>query len=148
MTSPKKASWQRMVIGILLFSSCLGVTLAIFSPRFKGYHPFSLKKESQEEFPFYAVIGQPEPTKITAAGEIRLGKYVIEAKKTNNKQEAQTWQKHFENYGFSAFYTPYSQQGHIVYKVKLGLFSEKDEATMELARLKSELGIDGALQKL
>jgi hypothetical protein len=98
---------------------------------------------------FYQAIGQgageASPDTAAPAGRSR---YTLELKVAKSREEAEELIDSLHNAGIDAYYTPLSRAGHIVYRVRRGIYSSPAEANKAAGLLAAGTKVKAKVVKL
>lgn len=142
----------RLLLALAVFLAGLGGGAYWFLHRFPGTaggpdnkanpSEVSAKSAPADDGFFYPAIGGADgeeeaelaaPEKKSAGGRTT---YTIELLVTKDRVEAETLIDELKEQGLEAYYTPLSRAGHVVYRVRRGIFTTLKEADQAAAQLK------------
>lgn len=103
--------------------------------------------ESDSPF-FYKSIGiGPDAATAAPSAPLKVS-YTLELKVATSKDEAEKMIDELEAQGIEAYFTPLSRQGHVVYRVRRGIFPSQKAATKAAVALKEQHQVGARVVKL
>lgn len=105
----------------------------------EGHHITATKSETMIEPYFYQEIGTSRPKHKTSSELVSpLQQYTIELGAVKERGRAEDIVKQLHQQGIEAFYTPLNRQGQVIYRIRTGVFTRKDQAQGEAQRLRAQ----------
>jgi cell division septation protein DedD len=98
---------------------------------------------------FYTSVGgaTSEPTNEPPPSEAQ-NRFTIEIAQFSNQQQAEALLLQLRNKGITGFYTPFRKNGEVVYRVRLGVYNNPDDAQKSLQKIAKSFGQKGQVTKL
>ena len=153
--SAHKPGSRRMIWTLIGFVSllCLGVAITVFylGSLTKTDMSFDGKKASKiTAKTFYKTIGNApaRPLKRAKATNPLTDKYTLEFKVANSRGEAERIIDLLREMGVKAHYTPLSRGGHVVYRIRQGIYSSRKIAQREAIALRAKKDLAARVIKL
>ena len=124
----------------------------------KKYHAqrnVSLKKEttaqrvstSEVDAVFYNAVGA-SPKPLTSTIKRQSTRFTIELAHFNNQADAEDLLMKLKGKGIDGFYTPMRRGGTVIYRVRLGMFANPDDAKKVMAKVSAATKVNGVVTKL
>ncbi|SMF79407.1 SPOR domain-containing protein [Pseudobacteriovorax antillogorgiicola] len=142
---------QRLLLSFVLLST-LGASfffsMSYFIDEATSHGTLSLAPPPQVHEPlFYFEIGTTPDSDLPAALPA-TPQYTVELSSSQNEKEAQRLVKKLSMEGVEAFYTPLNQRGHVVYRVRSGIYNSREQALKQASFLAREYRIKGQVERL
>ena len=147
--SPAKRS-----LSILSGFIFLVISVSFFSARLEkrklvsDHHAKIAPNTTSNEPLFYKSVGASNPLLNKPETSQRIGKYTINIRTLNSRAEAEILLEKLNQFGFFAYYTPVRQRDHVLYHVRIGIFSDEKEASGTIALLQKKASMQGSVTKL
>lgn len=97
---------------------------------------------------FYTSIGGSNPDISVTHATQKLSKFTVNIRTFNNKAEAEKLLASLTAAGLSAYYTPVRQADRVLYHVRIGIFSDEQEAARALATIQKKTTVQGSVTQL
>ena len=150
----------RIALALVFFMGLTTVGLTFLTPhkgarranRPSGINPKSGPGSDQGGF-FYKSLGQT-PVNTGGSDDTNVVKvanasgYTVEFSAYTRQREAEQLVDSLKTKGITAYYTPLSDSGRIVYRVRKGLYSQEAQATVEARSLAKVLGKEPKVVRL
>lgn len=151
--SNSKQSLTILLVGLLVIGG--GLTLFKVQPRKLWQHwmpkaemvnPTTPKTKVSSSV-FYRTLGGEEKTKGQRNSPSQELGFTVELGVVRRESEARKMIDDFSKVGIEAYYTPLQQKGHVIFRVRRGVFDHEDAAEAERVSLETK-NIKGAVRKL
>jgi cell division septation protein DedD len=96
---------------------------------------------------FYDAVGS-SPKAASSPAPRQATRFTIELASFNNQTEAESLLMRLKSRGIEGFYTPLRRGGTVIYRVRLGMFANPDDARKVLARVNSAAQVNGVVAKM
>ena len=96
---------------------------------------------------FYDAVGS-SPKATSPVIQRQPTRFTIELASFNTQAEAESLLVRLKARGIDGFYTPLRRGGTVIYRVRLGMFANPDDAKKVLAKVNSAAQIGGVVAKL
>lgn len=146
-----------LVLGSLVLIIFTGIFLISFTLKQTGgakSSPANLAKKenhpassSGEDTTFYDAVGTSPRSTITPA-RTQATRFTIELASFNTQAEAESLLIKLKARGIEGFYTPLRRGGTVVYRVRLGMFSNPEDAKKVLVKVNAATRVAGIVAKL
>lgn len=146
-----------LVLGSLVLIIFTGIFLVSFTlkqTRGAKSSPASLAKKesypastSSEDTTFYDAVGTSPRSTLSPARK-QATRFTIELASFNTQAEAESLLIKLKSRGIEGFYTPLRRGGTVVYRVRLGMFSNPEDAKKVLVKVNAATRVDGVVAKL
>ena len=155
------SSATRMISGLAIFFALVttGVWLATRGPSSDDSKSASAPKGSETSkasaqylagpnHVFYKTIGGAPEGTVPAPNLATKQSYTLEIKVTSTREDAEKVIDGLTAQGVEAYYTPLSRQGHVVYRVRRGVFTSHKAASLAAIALKEQHHVGTKIVKL
>jgi cell division septation protein DedD len=96
---------------------------------------------------FYESVGaSPKPSFQNRIKQ--ASRFTIELANFTEREDAETLLLQLKSRGIEGFYTPMRRGGQVIYRVRLGMFTNSDDAQKVLAKVNSAAKVNGVVAKL
>ncbi len=96
---------------------------------------------------FYETVGaSPKPSFQNRIKQ--ASRFTIEIANFTEREDAETLLLQLKARGIEGFYTPMRRGGQVIYRVRLGMFTNPDDAQKVLAKVNSAAKVNGVVAKL
>lgn len=96
---------------------------------------------------FYETVGaSPKPSFQNRIKQ--ASRFTIELANFTEREDAETLLLQLKARGIEGFYTPMRRGGQVIYRVRLGMFTNPDDAQKVLAKVNSTAKVNGVVAKL
>jgi len=96
---------------------------------------------------FYNAVGS-SPKATSSPVPRQATRFTIELASFNNQAEAESLLMRLKSRGIDGFYTPLRRGGTVIYRVRLGMFANPDDAKKVLAKVNSAAQVNGVVAKM
>ncbi|MEI6832796.1 MAG: SPOR domain-containing protein [bacterium] len=96
---------------------------------------------------FYNAVGS-SPKAASSPVPKQATRFTIELASFNNQTEAESLLMRLKSRGIDGFYTPLRRGGTVIYRVRLGMFANPDDANKVLAKVNSAAQVNGVVAKM
>lgn len=96
---------------------------------------------------FYNAVGS-SPKAASSPVPKQATRFTIELASFNNQTEAESLLMRLKTRGIDGFYTPLRRGGTVIYRVRLGMFANPDDANKVLAKVNSAAQVNGVVAKM
>ena len=134
-----------MVFSAILLAIILG--LADNNDTTDAPDPLAMSNSPDQPRLFYQTIGDSPLVPETPTEKIDT-RFTIELAVARSKSEAERFVETYQKQGITAYYTPFSNGGKILYRVRLGLYQSPAKAESDLATLSSQQNLRGKVVRL
>ena len=152
----------RMAMAFGLFGILVAIgMLAVYRlPQYNGKKTLNKTSAAATEDPyeesfFYQSIGHAGPafddTQPTAPATAQTKEktlYTLEFKVSDRREDAESLVATLHEQGIDAYYTPLSQTGRVVYRVRQGMFHNSDSAKSAALALRQQRNLSATIVKL
>lgn len=98
---------------------------------------------------FYSSVGGSSPLESATQVPERISRrYTIELGTLESQKDAESLLLNLKSKGIDGFYTPTRRGGQVYYHVRLGLFTNQDEAEQNLKKIATRVNLQGRVAKL
>ena len=98
---------------------------------------------------FYTSAGGSSPDKATEINSPKTSsRFTIEIANLTSQSEAETLLLNLKSKGIDGFYTPVRRGGEVYYRVRIGMFSNAEDAQKNLSKIAAAVKIKGTVSKL
>ena len=106
-------------------------------------------KTAEPKAVFYTSVGGSSNTNEAGlASEQISNRYTIEVAQVGSQTEAEQILLKMRSRGVDGFYTPVRRGGHVIYRIRLGVYANADDATKSLAKIAGSANINGRVARL
>lgn len=102
---------------------------------------------SEAEQIFYNAVGS-SPKQRPVNQKKQSTRFTIELAHFNSQDEAEALLMKLKDKGIEGFYTPMRRGGTVIYRVRLGMFANPDDAKKVMAKVSASARINGTVTKL
>lgn len=157
------SSAARMIAGLALFMVLVvgGVWFLTLDPTTTGVGKLPSAENTKSSKPvkksdaktvdagdfFYQAIGAAPEGEAAPRADLKLS-YTLELKVAASKDEAEALIDDLSAHGVEAYYTPLSRQGHVVYRVRRGVFPTQKAASQAALALREQHKVAARVVKL
>jgi len=130
-------SLKRFALAACFLGLVLGLTVWVFSDKIKNSieakFPAQMAESSLNSGPlFYTSIGHAPSNfrrpNLSKNRKSKLRNFTLEISTSKTKMGANKALKKLSKKGIQAYYTPLSNQGHVIYRIRTGIFKTHDKA--------------------
>lgn len=98
---------------------------------------------------FYSSVGgSTQKAKGLANAKKITARYTIDLAKLKSQTEAENFLLKLKSKGFDGFYTPTRRGSEVIYNVRLGMFTNSEEAKISISKIATSTQISGTITKL
>ena len=109
----------------------------------------SAPKEAEEKPLFYTSVGGSSPSADSPSSTARVStRYTIELATVKSQADAESMLIRLKDRGLDGFYTPVRRGGQVLFHVRIGMFSNADDASQNLKKIAARANIQGRVAKL
>lgn len=117
--------------------------------RAKLEQPAAKKPQTSTKKPFfYTSVGSSNPESTQVKATQSVAKFTVNIRTFKSKTEAEKLLTGLVGAGFFGYYTPVRNGDHVLYHVRLGIFSDEREATKTLITLQKKTAFQGSVTQL
>ncbi len=133
--------------GSFLLSRGLKKTKIIGAPSIAAIYKQNNDSADAAKPVFYESVGaSPKPSFQNRIKQ--ASRFTIELANFTEREDAETLLLQLKSRGIEGFYTPMRRGGHVIYRVRLGMFTNPDDAQKVLAKVNSAAKVNGVVAKL
>ena len=121
----------------MFFTSLFATVFFIYKSPVASFRKPSIVKEAPKVSPlFYETIGSASYEVNFPAEKLPLPEqYTVELGVATSQNQALQLMNELSGKGVKAYYTPYHDQGRVVYRIRKGVFASRKQAEKELEKL-------------
>ena len=97
---------------------------------------------------FYNAVGLSDPDAAQQKTTDHITRFTLDIRSCTTRDEAESLLSILEKSGVHGFYTPVRQGDHVVYHVRVGIFTNEDEARQMASTLKQKARLNGLVSRL
>jgi len=105
------------------------------------------KAAKSDKVVFYETVGA-SPKAAENPSTRQITRFTIEVANFNDQSEAEALLLKLKSRGIEGFYTPVRRGGEVIYRVRLGMFANPDDAQKVLAKVNTVAKVNGTVSKL
>jgi cell division septation protein DedD len=133
--------------GSFLLSRGLKKTKIIGAPSIAAIYKQNNDSADAAKPVFYESVGaSPKPSFQNRIKQ--ASRFTIELANFTEREDAETLLLQLKSSGIEGFYTPMRRGGQVIYRVRLGMFTNPDDAQKVLAKVNSAAKVNGVVAKL
>lgn len=137
--------------------SLAGIFLLIFSfaklhyvKRNQGLktHQYTSSNQLSKTALFYPNLGGSNSEINNSISTKPVQKYTVHLKSVKSQEEAESTLKILNKHGYFGYYTPVQFRDTVVYHVRIGIYSDEEDAQNAASKIQKKISIKGSVSKL